>query len=83
MCRGVFLTAAKQKDRFDHYIRVKRDWPALKKRDLSSLGSSYISLQLSPGISYRRVFVLLFTVHDVREKTDARGKVHGIDYRSQ
>lgn len=33
---------------------------------------------------FQRVFVLLFTVHDVRTvKTDARGKVHGIDYRSQ
>lgn len=57
----------KKKKRFDHYIRVKRDWPALKKRSLSFLGSSYISLQLSPGVLSARFRVTIHCAWRARE----------------
>jgi len=55
----------------------------VKKRDASALVLAYLFFSLPFLASSRRVFVLLFAVRDVPVKMDARGKVHGIDYRSQ
>lgn len=67
----------KKKDWF-HNKRVKRTWPALKSEILS-----WFRLYFFFRVYYWRVFVVLFAMYDVRVKMDARGKVHGIDYRSQ
>lgn len=46
-----------------------------EERFFSELSSSHRGIVASPRALINR--------HDVRAKTDARGKVHGIDYRSQ
>lgn len=52
----------------------------LKKQD-PSLTSLYSFLFL--GLLSTRIRVTIRCACDVRVKTDAHGKVHGIDYRSQ